>query len=474
MKRSLLYACLFLLFTLGSNAQGDSLVLRKGVILDSVPVRDSIAETFALYIPTKFERSKPWPVLFVIDMDGKGKEVLRKFKVAAEKHQYLLAASNNISDTLPISDNVLVANRLMKTMTEFFPIHKKRMYTAGYGSSGKLASVVPVFINLISGVISIAAPFPNYELLNKKMKFQFIGIVGREDYNFIPMFKGRTALAGLKIPNDLLIHDGGNDWPKMGLLDKALERFSLYAMKQEAASKDSVQIARAYQEEFAFVEEQIEARRHFEAGGTLRAMINTYKGLLATDTLERKLRSVKASRLYRPQKRELNNLIFKENLLKEDFEFSLLQDLDNLNYNNLGWWNYQMKKLGKYEERPSFREKQMGKRLIGYLNALIEDNIDIEEAQPMVDEEALSLLWMIKTLTDPDDYTYYLKIISDSSRYEDFGTALFYLEELLKQGYTDKEAIYALEDTALLRITPEFNKLIAKYLDAPRYKLNEQ
>lgn len=81
---------------------------------------------------------------------------------------------------------------------------------------------------------------------------------------------------------------------------------------------------------------------------------------------------------------------------------------------------------------------------------------------------------MIKTITDPDDYSYYLKIISDSSRYEDFGTAIFYLEELLKKGYTDKEALYTLEYTALLRITPEFNKLVEKYLDEARYKIKEQ
>ena len=49
-----------------------------------------------------------------------------------------------------------------------------------------------------------------------------------------------------------------------------------------------------------------------------------------------------------------------------------------------------------------------------------------------------------------------------NSKIEDYGTAIFYLEELLKNGFTNQKKIYSLEHTALLRITPEFNALIAK------------
>lgn len=51
---------------------------------------------------------------------------------------------------------------------------------------------------------------------------------------------------------------------------------------------------------------------------------------------------------------------------------------------------------------------------------------------------------------------------------------MFYLEELLKTGYNDKQELYALEDTALLRITPEFNELVYKYLKDARYDVIEE
>jgi len=462
------------MLALGVYAQEETIVLKKGIVHDSIQVRDSISETFAIYLPKSFDNSRAWPVLFVMDMEGKGKEALHKFKNAAEKQQYILAASNNLRDTLNISENVLVTNRLINSVIALLPVHKERLYTTGFGAGARMASIIPVFIKQISGVVSIGAAFPNYELLYNKIRFQFVGVVGREDYNFTSMWKGRARLNGLKIPNDLIVHDGGYDWPNPLLVEKAVERLSLAALKDSLMPLDSIRINRAFLRDYEQVEEQIQARRLLEAVGMLNSMHSAYRDLVNIDSLVKKRRSLRKSKTYKAQLRELNNLMFKENLIQGEYEFSLLQDLDNLNYNNLGWWNYQMKELQKYEEKPSFREKQLGRRLIGYLNALVEDNLDIEQAQSDVDEEAVSLLWMIKTITDPSDYSYYLKIISDSSRYEDFGTALFYLEELLKQGYTDKEAIYALEYTALLRITPEFNKLIDKYLEAPRYKLIEQ
>ena len=130
-----------------------------------------------------------------------------------------------------------------------------------------------------------------------------------------------------------------------------------------------------------------------------------------------------------------------------------------------------MDELTKYEKSTSIFERQMGKRLKGYLNALIADNIDAVKAGPVVDEEALTFLWMINTISDPNNPVPYLKVIANSSRVEDYGTALFYVEELLKSGYTNKTALYALEHTAILRLTPEFNELVAKYLKEARYDM---
>jgi len=159
---------------------------------------------------------------------------------------------------------------------------------------------------------------------------------------------------------------------------------------------------------------------------------------------------------------------------KKICDYYLEEDVLTYNYNNLGWWTYQMEKLEEYKNGSNVFEKNMGLRLEGYLNALIADNIDLVFAQPKVDEEALNFLLMLKTISAPKEFENYLKIISRNAKISEYGTALFYLEELLKQGYTDKERLYSLEDTSLLRITPEFNEIVEKYLKGARYDIIEE
>ena len=120
-----------------------------------------------------------------------------------------------------------------------------------------------------------------------------------------------------------------------------------------------------------------------------------------------------------------------------------------------------MEKLRTFTQSATPEEKLMGQRLIGYSNALVEDQILLSQEDG--DKEAILLLWMLKTITDPEDHEYYLKIIKETSRIEDFGTALFYLEEAFKNGFTAVDTLTTLEHTGLLRIMPEYKELLSKY-----------
>ena len=162
--------------------------------------------------------------------------------------------------------------------------------------------------------------------------------------------------------------------------------------------------------------------------------------------------------------------MLKESFVRDDYGYYLEEDILTYNFNNLGWWKFQMDELDKLDKSKDVFEQQMASRLRGFINALIYDNINIILGEKSVDTQALSFLHMLKTITDPSNYEYYLKIISNSAQREDYGTALFYLEELLKNGYTDKKALYDLEHTALLRITPEFNAVVDEYLKEARYE----
>lgn len=468
MKR-LLFLLLFVGLAYTGSSQTRQVVFKKGRIMDSIRINDSIPETYKLYLPKKFDGTGTWPIIFIFDMEGRNSQALNTFKVAAEEQGFLLASSNDISDTLSISKNILITSRMFQEVGALFPLNRNRIYTAGFSSGAKFAAIIPSFIKEVEGVISCGSFVPSVELLDEKNPFYFIGIVGNEDFNYTQMLQGRELLNKMKFPNNLLVFDGGEQWSDYSLLNKALKILVLSAMAKGNVSKNEEFVMNSYNQNLVELKLLINSGQFLKAYNLQSEIISVYRPHLEVDSLREQLKTLKKESRYRAQKRNLNNVLLRETFIKDDYDYNLFEDLSALNYNNLGWWNYQMGELKKYDKKLDPFERQMGKRLLGYLNALIEDNIDIEKEYAAVNDEALSFLWMLKTITEPKAYSYYLKIISDSSKYEDFGTALFYLEELLKNGYEDKNRLYSLEHTALLRIMPEFNAIVNKYLKGSRY-----
>ena len=452
--------------------QAQEFTLKKGIITDSLEVVKD--ESFAIYLPTNFTMDRKWPLVLVFDMEGRGKRVVSMFTNAAEGQGYIVIGSNSILDTVSVSKNMLATGRLLKKVAELIPTDENRIYSAGFSAGGKFASLVPSFISGFKGVISIGSAIPNYELLTSKKAFHFMGIVGNEDFNYPDMVAARPTLKRLKFPNHLWVFDGGHEWPATEYIERALITATLHAMSKGSLPKNESFIADTFNKELDDYNDYLSKNDFLTAYDRLSEIISIYQLHRPVDSLLDQRKLLRKNRSYRMARRNENAALFKESFIRDEYQYNLLEDIGTLNYNNLGWWNYQVGELKKYAQKTSKAEQKMGLRLLAYLNALIEDNIDIEEAEVRVNEEVVSFLWMLKTITEPDNFEYYLKIISDSAKYEDFGTSLFYLEELLKQGYKDKAALYSLEHTALLRITPEFNELIEKYLKEARYEIIEE
>jgi len=443
------------------SLQAQTLTLKKGMIMDSLSTVEGASETYSLYLPTNFNTDRTWPLLLVFDMEGKSRQALRMFSTAAEEQGFILAGPDHVSDTLSIADNILVTGRFLTSLKSILPIATNRVYTAGFDSGGRMAGLVPIFINNISGVLSCGSAFPNTDLLSTTNKFHYIGIVGNEDYNYTDMIESRRLMNTLRFTNQLYVFKGGHHWPSTDLLSRALSHFTLSAMGRKLIGKEERLINSSYSRDLTSYETLKNSGAFLQAERHLNDMLMIYRPHLSIDTLRTLRKSLRKNKQYKNQQRLNTNYQFRESLLKDDYAYYLEEDVLTYNYNNLGWWTFQMEKLKTFSESPLLEEQLMGKRLLGYANALVEDQVIVSQAEG--DPEAVLLLWMLKTITHPQDYSYYLKIIQETSLQEDFGTSLFYLEEALKSGFTDLDALSKLEHTGLLRIMPEYKELLTKY-----------
>ncbi len=458
---------------LALSSYSQEMRIKKGIIVDSLKVHDSIPDSYALFLPQRFEMKGKWPLLAVFNMKGDVKRQMFKYTTLAEKYGYVVVGYNSVRDTVSLSENMIRTKRVLDHLISIFPINKSRIYTAGKGAGGRFANLVPIFLKDIEGTVVENAALANVELLNAKNPFQFVGIVAKENYNYFTLLKDEKVFNSLKFPNSLLVSntDETDTAPK---LEKALRYFNLSAMAKGNMPKDSLFISSAFKADLNDITSALNANQFLVANRAMAETINAFRNLTAVDSLREMKKQLKRKKEFRNQKRGEEAAFFKETFLREDFAYYLEEDVLTYNFNNLGWWTFQMDKIDGYSKGVNLSEKLMGYRLRGYVNALIEDNIDLVTNLKVVDEEALVFLYMLKTITDPKVNTNYFKVASLAAKNEDYGTALFYLEEVLKKGLATKEEIYSIPNTALLRITPEFNTLVDKYFKDARYKIKDE
>jgi len=473
MKRLIALLLLFGSFGAQAQTQYDRLVLRKGVILDSLPVEDAVTSQLKLYLPRDFETTRTWPLIFICAENEKATQTMRSLVAAAEENGYILATTKAAGDTLPLTDKILAINTSVKKLRELLPLNLRRIYTSGYDLGGQLAILVPSLIKPVRGVLSIGSGLSTPELIGDAGTFEFVGVMGRADYQYSDMRAAEEFLDRKKIRNHVLYHAGGHQWPEARYIDLGMQVLTLMAMKDPGADRDTVFIESSYQDFKDYILTLEGSGDLLLALDQVEEGMSLYEDLLNTDWLKDRRKELRKNRTYRAQKRDWEQAQVQELILTEDYAFYLSEDVNSFNLNNLGWWNYQMEKIDKYKKSDKKEERLMGQRLEGYLNALISDFIDTYGIGEKPDDDALILLHMLKTITAPQEYDHYLKVISYTAKYGDFGTANFYLEELLKRGYTDADQLYTLPHTGLLRISPEFNKLVAQYLGQARYATEE-
>ena len=472
MVKKYLVVCFFIVASQPFFAQ--DINLRKGTIIDSVPISETSKESFSLFLPTKFEANKNWPILFLFDMYGQNRRTMSMFLQAAENRGFILASPTQVHDSVSLSNNVLIAQRTIEKATGLLPVNSSRIYTGGHQGGGRFANLLPILIKNIEGVLSINASLANTELLTGKVRFQHVVLVDPSNYTYPDVFQDAKILNKLRIPNFILDFKGSGGWPEHADLEKALWYFDLAAVKKQSVQIDKTEIEAQYKAEMDLVRSLKDSGNYLMAEQETMAMIKAYRLLVDTDSLREHQKLLKKERGYRSAKRNENAAFFKESLLREDYVYYLEEDLLTYNFNNLGWWSYQMQQIKGFKKGDTQAERRMGERLDGFVNALVDDNIDVVKSDKSVNEEALVLLLMLKTITEPGEMDHYLKVVSLAAKNEDYGTALFYLEEALKNGFTDAEKLYRLEHTALFRITPEFNALVTKYLKDARYNLKDE
>ncbi|MCF4102067.1 hypothetical protein L1I30_10345 [Gillisia sp. M10.2A] len=447
---------------------GQEMSLKKGAVVNDLKINDSIQESFSLYLPTNFDKDKMWPVIFVFDPMGRGRNTAHLFLPGAEQQGYIVASSNNISFKDSLSANVDVALRLMNKTFNYFPIDNNRVYTAGYKEGAVVASAIPAIYPNIQGVLAVDDFWSTQNYLGKDSNFSVVALIGEKDANIYKLQQVQYFLNKSGHTASLYSYNSNNEWPGAEMISQALAEFSLQSMSKGLKHINNELINDLYNQDVEISERLRRSLQPYKAYQYLEKMEMKYALFDKKDDIRNLQKEIKKEHLFKEQRREYNRAKIKESQLKEEYIYYFEEDVYTVNFENIAWWKNQVKELEEMQKSKVEAQSEMAYRIQGFLQVMSSENFSkIKQERAGIDRKIYSAV--LQTVFKKDDPEAYLYIISQSANDGDYYTALLYLEDLLKTGYKDLEELYNIPNTLDLKLSPEYNTLIKKYTGTSKY-----
>lgn len=207
--------------------------LPRGEVIGDVQCRDDPSQHYALYLPSNFTPSRPWPVILAFDAGARGREGVERYRIAAEQYGYIVAGSNN-SRNGPWEIGLEAARAVTADIQKRFRVDGRRIYTAGMSGGARVAILVALRSESIAGVLASSAGYA--VTFQESLRFPLFGSAGTEDFNYREM---HALELRMKSPHRVEIFEGGHTWLPVDVATRGVEWMEVQAMKSGLRPRDS-------------------------------------------------------------------------------------------------------------------------------------------------------------------------------------------------------------------------------------------
>jgi len=214
--------------------------LPRGQIIPTVTAAADSSQSYALYLPSTYVATKPWPVILAFDPSARGRTPVERYQAAAERYGYIVVGSNTSRNG---RNNDIAVTAMARDVLARFSIDQRRVYTAGMSGGARVALGTALASPGIAGVIASSAGYPD-ATPKRTLPFVLFATAGTEDFNHLEM---RRLDEALTTPHRLAIFEGGHTWLSSELATDAVEWLELQAIRSKAAPVNAVYVAANYE-----------------------------------------------------------------------------------------------------------------------------------------------------------------------------------------------------------------------------------
>ena len=194
----------------------------RGTVTERVTSAADPAQSYALYLPTRWSPGERRPLLVLMDPRGQAAVPMERFRAAAERHGWIVCSSwNTVSESdsaLALNDRAV--NAIVADALDRYGADSTRLYFAGFSGTARYAWALTqqrLARGGVAGIIGIGAGFPQtaetwLPQLRQQKPFPFWSAAGSTDYNLDEMARLDTLLRSTALPHRFTGFEGGHEW----------------------------------------------------------------------------------------------------------------------------------------------------------------------------------------------------------------------------------------------------------------------
>lgn len=287
------------------TAMGAREGITPGKVVERVISTADTSQSWAVYVPGRYDPGRAWPILFVMDPRGRALLPLERLIEPAERYGYVVMSSwNTASDFLGPDPNEPALAAMLEDAQRLFRLDGRRLYLVGFSGTARTAwSLTTRLTGHVAGIIGVGGglPPPLYEAdlspLREHAGFGFYGLAGTRDFNHDDMWRVAELLDRHGIANGLAIFEGPHTWAPAELLAQAIDWMELRAMRTGLRPVDPLLVDSLWERRNTRARERAEAGELVEAWREYDALGHDFEGLVDVGAARReadRLRATKA------------------------------------------------------------------------------------------------------------------------------------------------------------------------------------
>src|SRR5262245_22916909 len=208
--------CLLTLAAAAADAQSLRTV-RPGTLREKIVSQTDTSQTYAAYIPARYDTTRAWPIAFLMDPRGRALIPLERMRAAAEHFGYILLSSYNTISDSATNANVVAMNAMLTDAQKTLRVDTRRIYLVGFSGTARVSwDFAGELKDRVAGIFGAGASGLNFALALRGApppKTVFYGAVGTTDFNYEEMRSFEPWLQQQSIPRRVRYFAGAHQWP---------------------------------------------------------------------------------------------------------------------------------------------------------------------------------------------------------------------------------------------------------------------